>query len=270
MGVAVKSETGYELLTGNQIGALMLHYLITQKQARKELPEQATVLKTIVTSELGKDIATAHGLETIDVLTGFKYISEKIKTFEETGNRTFLFGYEESYGYLIGDFVRDKDAVQACLLIAEAAAYYKTQNKSLLDALEDIFNEYGYYQEGLESLTLEGREGVEKISTILTDFRENPPTAIAAKKVLVREDYLSSERVVSGEESSPQTIELPTSNVLKYTLENGAWFCIRPSGTEPKIKFYFGVKEETVEESAQVLQALKNAVMVKVKETVKF
>ena len=260
MGVAVKSETGYELLTGNQIGALMLHYLITQKQERNELPEQATVLKTIVTSELGKDIATAHGLETIDVLTGFKYISEKIKAFEETGDRTFLFGYEESYGYLIGDFVRDKDAVQACLLIAEAAAYYKTQNKSLLDALEDIFNEYGYYQEGLESLTLEGREGVEKIATILTDFRENPPTAIAAKKVLVREDYLSSERVVV-DENIREAIALPTSNVLKYTLENGAWFCIRPSGTEPKIKFYFGVKEETAEESEQVLQAMKDSVM---------
>lgn len=260
MGVAVKSETGYELLTGNQIGALLLHYLITQKQARNELPKNGAVLKTIVTSELGRDIAEAHGIETIDVLTGFKYISEKIKEFEETGAHTFLFGYEESYGYLIGDFVRDKDAVQACLLIAEAAAFYKVKNKTLLDALNEIFEEYGFYKEGLASLTLEGKAGVEKISYILNDFRENSPTEIAGKQVLVTEDYLSSERVVLEEEKS-ETIILPKSNVLKYTLENGAWFCIRPSGTEPKIKFYFGVKEASPEESEKALKELQAAVM---------
>ncbi|MEI3606602.1 phospho-sugar mutase [Pseudogracilibacillus sp. SE30717A] len=264
MGIAVRSETGYELLTGNQIGALLLHYLITQKQGKNELPKNSAVLKTIVTSELGRDIAETHGLETIDVLTGFKYISEKIKEFEETGDRKFLLGYEESYGYLIGDFVRDKDAVQACLLIAETAAYYKTQNKSLLDALEEIFEEYGYYQEGLESLTLEGIEGVERIASILKDFRKNPPAIIAGRKVLVREDYLSSERTVV-EGNAQETIELPKSNVLKYKLENGAWFCIRPSGTEPKIKFYFGVKEETIEKSEHVLKELKDAVMIKIK-----
>lgn len=263
MGVAVKSETGYELLTGNQIGALLLHYLITQKQARNELPKNGAVLKTIVTSELGRDIAEAHGIETIDVLTGFKYISEKIKEFEETGAHTFLFGYEESYGYLIGDFVRDKDAVQACLLITEAAAFYKVKNKTLLDALNEIFEEYGFYKEGLASLTLEGKAGVEKISYILNDFRENPPTEIAGKQVLVTEDYLSSERVVLEEKRS-ETITLPKSNVLKYKLENGAWFCIRPSGTEPKIKFYFGVKEASPEESEKALKELQAAVMERV------
>lgn len=263
MGVAVKSVTGYELLTGNQIGALLLHYLFTQKQERNELPENGVVLKTIVTSELGKDIAEAHGLESIDVLTGFKYISEKIKRFEESGDRTFLFGYEESYGYLIGDFVRDKDAVQACLMIAEAAAYYKTKNKSLLDALEEIFEEYGFYKEGLESLTLEGKEGVKKITSILNDFRENPPAEIAGKQVLVTEDYLSSERVVL-EDGRLETIILPQSNVLKYKLDGGAWFCIRPSGTEPKIKFYFGVKEASLAESEKALKELQAAVMERV------
>ncbi|MEI3613235.1 phospho-sugar mutase [Pseudogracilibacillus sp. SO30301A] len=263
MGVAVKSGTGYKLLTGNQIGALLLHYLITQKQARNELPQNGAVLKTIVTSELGRDIAEAHGIETIDVLTGFKYISEKIKEFEETGDRTFLLGYEESYGYLIGDFVRDKDAVQACLLIAEAAAFYKVKNKTLLDALNEIFKKYGFYKEGLTSLTLEGKAGVEKISYILNDFRENPPIEIAGKQVLATEDYLSSERVVLEEERT-ETITLPKSNVLKYKLENGAWFCIRPSGTEPKIKFYFGVKEASLAESEQALQELQAAVMERV------
>ncbi|PXW85963.1 phosphoglucomutase [Pseudogracilibacillus auburnensis] len=173
VGVAVQADGDYKLLTGNQIGALLLHYLITQK--KNDLPKGATVLKTIVTSELGRDIAAAHGIETIDTLTGFKYISEKIREFEAQGDRSFLLGYEESYGYLIGDFVRDKDAVQTCLLLAEVAAYYKVKKMTLLDALSEIFKEYGYYLEGLESLTLEGREGVEKIAAIMSDFRENPP-----------------------------------------------------------------------------------------------
>lgn len=162
-GVVKGGAGDYELLNGNQIGALLLHYLITEKQKKGELAAGATVLKTIVTSELGRDIAEAHGLETIDTLTGFKYISEKIKEFEETGDREFLFRYEESYGYLIGDFVRDKDAVQTCLLIAEAAAYYKAKDMNLNDALVEIFEEYGYYKEGLESLTLEGRQALKRL-----------------------------------------------------------------------------------------------------------
>lgn len=268
VGVAVKDKDGeYQLLTGNQIGALFLHYLITQKKKKDELPDNATVLKTIVTSELGRDIAQAHGLETIDTLTGFKYISEKIKEFEETGERTFLLGYEESYGYLIGDFVRDKDAIQACVLIAEAAAYYQTENKSLLDVLNNIFEEYGYYREGLESLTLEGKEGLERIKSIMNDFRDNPPNEIAGKQVLVREDYVSKERIYVKEDRKEE-ITLPTSNVLKYKLENDAWVCIRPSGTEPKIKFYFGVREKTLDESNSVLNELKEAVMARVKLSV--
>jgi len=264
VGVAVKNDEGkYEVLTGNQVGALLLHYLITQKKKQHGLPANATVLKTIVTSEMGRDIAAAHGIETIDTLTGFKYISEWIKEFETTGERSFLFGYEESYGYLIGDFVRDKDAVQTCLLIAEAAAYYKSKQMTLYEGLMALYEEYGYYREDLESLTLKGRDGVAQMDAILSDFRSNPPKEIAGKRVLVIEDYQSSNRVLveSGEQ---EEITLPKSNVIKYKLENGAWICLRPSGTEPKIKFYFGVKEETMEESVKVLEEVRRGVIERV------
>src|SRR5699024_8570991 len=175
----------------------------------EELASNAAVLKTIVTSELGSEIARAHGLTSIDTLTGFKYISEKIKEFEATGEREFLIGYEESYGYLIGEFVRDKDAVQTCLLIAEAAAFYKEQGKNLNDALMELYETYGYFIEGLESFTFEGRAGVEKIAAIMEDFRGNPPAELAGKKVEVREDYASSERIVVAADKA-ETIELPT------------------------------------------------------------
>src|SRR5699024_3607193 len=163
VGVAVKVGSRYELLNGNQIGALLLHYLITEKQKKNALCPTSTMIKTIVTSELGTEIATAAGLKTIDTLTGFKYISAKIKEFESDSHQSFLMGYEESYGYLIGEFVRDKDAVQTCLLNAEVAGVYKKHQKTLVDALEDIYQQYGYFKEGLESLTLAGREGMEKI-----------------------------------------------------------------------------------------------------------
>lgn len=263
VGIAVKNGAEYELLTGNQIGALLMHYLITEKQAQGTLPENGAVLKTIVTSELGRDIAEAHGLTSIDTLTGFKYISEKIKQFETSGEHEFLLGYEESYGYLIGDFVRDKDAVQTCLLISEAAASYHKKGMTLADALEEIFKMYGYYKEGLTSLTLEGRAGVEKISAMLEAFRAQPPEVFAGKNVLVREDYESKERV-DVTNGSVENITLPTSNVLKYKLADGAWVCVRPSGTEPKIKFYFGVKEASREKSEAVLNALQDDVMQRV------
>src|SRR5699024_7926283 len=190
VGVAVKNRQGaYEVLTGNQVGALLLHYLITEKQKKGQLPANSTVLKTIVTSEIGRDIATAYGLETVDTLTGFKFIGEKIKEFEESEDRSFLFGYEESYGYLIGDFVRDKDAVQACLMISEVAAFYKSKNMTLYDGLLAIFEDYGFYQETLEALTLKGKDGANKINAILTDFRSNPPIEIAGKRVVAIEDY---------------------------------------------------------------------------------
>lgn len=264
LGVAVKNDDGeYQVLTGNQTGALMLHYLLSQKKEKGLLPENGVVLKTIVTSELGRAIAESFGVTTVDVLTGFKFIGEKIKQYNETGQYTFQFGYEESYGYLISDFVRDKDAVQAALLAAEAAAYYKARGKNLYDGLMDIFEKYGYYRETIESLTLKGKDGAEQIATILESFRTNPPEEIAGIPVIASEDYLTGVRkdYRSGELSP---ISLPKSNVLKYFLEDGSWLCVRPSGTEPKCKFYFAVKGSGLEESGQLLKHLQQAVMEKV------
>ncbi|PEI59050.1 phospho-sugar mutase [Priestia aryabhattai] len=261
LGVAVKNENGeYVVLTGNQMGALMLHYLLTQKQKQNILPENGVVVKTIVTSEIGRAIAASFGLETIDTLTGFKFIGEKINEFEQTKEYQFQFGYEESYGYLIGDFVRDKDAVQSAVFAAEVAAYYKVQGKSLYEGLVKIFETYGFYKESLKSLTLKGKDGSEQIASILTEFRLNPPTQVANLRVATVEDYLISERTNMFNQNV-EAIQLPKSNVLKYHLEDGSWFTIRPSGTEPKAKFYFGVKKESLIESEKSLKTLEEKVM---------
>lgn len=263
VGIAIRKDDTFQLLTGNQIGAILLDYMMKTKYKNHTLPKNGVILKTIVTSELGKQIAKEYGVETIDVLTGFKYISANIKAFEQNKNHSFLFGYEESHGYLISDFVRDKDAVQTCLLLSEAAAYYQSINKSILDILEEIYEQYGYYQEDLVSLTLEGKQGTEQINQILTGFRENPPQAIATKEVLIIEDYLVGESV-HHQTNQTEKIYLPKSNVLKFKLQGGAWICLRPSGTEPKIKIYFGVKEDTFAESRDTLESLKDAIMEKV------
>ncbi|MFA9558897.1 phospho-sugar mutase [Evansella sp. AB-rgal1] len=265
VGVAVKNAAGdYQVLTGNQTGALLLHYLLEQKQAKGELTNNHKVIKTIVTSEIGRKLAESYGIETLDTLTGFKFIGEKIKEFE-SDEREFLFGYEESYGYLIGDFCRDKDAVQACLLAAEVAAYYKSQGKSMLQGLNELFEKVGYYKEDLASLTLKGIAGVEQINNIMNEFRAEPPTTLGGQKVAVVEDYQSqtSKNLESGEVSP---IELPKSNVLKYKLAGDAWVALRPSGTEPKIKFYFGVKGSSEEESVSLLDSLKEDILARVKE----
>ncbi|ALC80525.1 MULTISPECIES: phospho-sugar mutase [Bacillus] len=268
LGVAVKNNEGkYEVLTGNQTGALMLHYLLSEKKRLGTLPENGVVVKTIVTSEIGRDIAKSFNLDTVDTLTGFKFIGEKIKEYEETGEYIFQFGYEESYGYLIGDFARDKDAVQAAIMAVEVSAFYKKQGKSLYDGLIEIFKEYGYYKEGLKSLTLKGKEGAEQIATILATFRNQPPLEIAGKSVVSQEDYQISEKtmLVNGDKT---VISLPKSNVLKYFLEDGSWFCLRPSGTEPKVKFYFAVKGDSLEDSNDRLEKLQDAVMKKVEDIV--
>lgn len=264
LGVAVKNAEGeYQVLTGNQTGAIMLHYLLSQKAEKGLLPENGIVLKTIVTSEIGRAIAESFGIPTFDTLTGFKFIGEKIKEYEKTGKHTFLFGYEESYGYLIGDFVRDKDAVQAAIFAAEVAAFYKAQEKSLYDALMEIFEKYGYYKEALSSLTLKGKDGAEQIANILEEFRSNPPKEIAGIRVTAVEDYKASIRKqLSNGKLNP--ISLPKSNVLKYFLEDGSWFCVRPSGTEPKCKFYFAVKGSSLNESEQLVNNLQQVVMEKV------
>ena len=269
LGVAVKDQEGrYVVLTGNQTGALLLHYLLSQKQQKGMLPDNGVVLKTIVTSEMGRDIAASFGLDTIDTLTGFKFIGEKIKQFEASGEYAFQFGYEESYGYLIGDFARDKDAVQAALLAVEVCAFYKKQGKSLYDGLLELYKSFGFYREGLKSLTLKGKEGAEQIAAILSTFREQPPLSIAGKDVVSAEDYLTGKRTLL-KENKRETIDLPKSNVLKYFLEDGSWFCLRPSGTEPKVKFYFAVKGRTNEESEALLNQLTDEVMKKIDDIVK-
>jgi len=267
LGIAVPNEEGeYIVLTGNQTGALLVDYLLSQKQEKGILPQNGVVLKTIVTSELGRRIAAAFNLETVDVLTGFKFIAEKIKEYETTGEHTFLFGYEESYGYLIGDFARDKDAVQAALLATEVCAHYKKQGLTLYEGMLRVFEKYGFYQEGLRSLTLKGKEGAEMIQRLLASFRNEPLTSLGSLKTLASEDYLTRIRATKdGEES----IQLPKSNVLKYIFEDGSWVCLRPSGTEPKVKFYFGVNSASLAESKQKLQTIENDFMELVDKKVK-
>ncbi len=267
LGVAVPNHEGeYIVLTGNQTGALLVDYILSQKKEKGTLPNNGVVLKTIVTSELGQKIASAYQLETVNVLTGFKFIAEKIKEYETTGDHTFLFGYEESYGYLIGDFVRDKDAVQAALLATEVCAFYKKQGMTLYEGMLQVFEKYGFYQEGLRSLTLKGKEGAEQIVRLLASFRNEPLTNLGSFKTTATEDYLSSIRLTKNGE---EPIELPKSNVLKYTFEDGSWVCLRPSGTEPKVKFYFGVNSDNLNESKSKLSNLEKEFMQLVDKKVK-
>ncbi|PEX60293.1 phosphoglucomutase [Bacillus cereus] len=261
LGVAVRNHNGeFQVLTGNQTGALMLDYLLSQKKENGTLPENGVVLKTIVTSEIGRTIAKAYGLDTVDTLTGFKFIGEKIRQYEESGQYEFQFGYEESYGYLIRPFCRDKDAVQSVLFACEVAAYYKSQGKTLYDGLLEVFEKYGFFREDLVSLTLKGKDGAEKIQEMMATFRENPPKEVAGLTVVAVEDYKASV-VISLQDGHKEEIHLPKSNVLKYQLEDGSWFCLRPSGTEPKIKFYFGVKDSSLQNSEQKLLTIKEDIM---------
>ncbi|HDR7657856.1 phospho-sugar mutase [Bacillus wiedmannii] len=261
LGVAVRNHDGeFQVLTGNQTGALMLDYLLSQKKENGTLPENGVVLKTIVTSEIGRTIAKAYGLDTVDTLTGFKFIGEKIKQYEESGQYEFQFGYEESYGYLIRPFCRDKDAVQSVLFACEVAAYYKSQGKTLYDGLLEVFEKYGFFREDLVSLTLKGKDGAEQIQEMMAKFRGNPPKEVAGLTVVAVEDYKAS-IVTSLQDGHKEEIHLPKSNVLKYQLEDGSWFCLRPSGTEPKIKFYFGVQDNSLQNSEQKLLTIKEDIM---------
>ncbi|RFB39732.1 phospho-sugar mutase [Bacillus sp. RC] len=268
LGAAVKDSSGeYIVLTGNQLGALMLHYLLTQKKEQGVLPENGAVVKTIVTSEIGRAIASSFGLKTFDTLTGFKFIGEKINEFERSGDYQFQFGYEESYGYLIGDFVRDKDAVQSAVFAAEVAAYYKAQGKSLYDGLLEMFSKYGYYKESLRSITLKGKDGAEQIQKLVDAFRVNPVRELGGIAVTCVEDYQSGERV-HVKEGKTESMPFPVSNVLKYHFEDGTWFTIRPSGTEPKAKFYFGVKKELLSQSEKHLRKIEQLVMERVNKSI--
>ncbi|GAB1800844.1 phospho-sugar mutase [Priestia megaterium] len=268
LGVTVKDSTGeYVVLTGNQLGALMLHYLLIQKKEQGTLPQNGAVVKTIVTSEIGRAIASSFALETFDTLTGFKFIGEKINEFEQSGDYQFQFGYEESYGYLIGDFVRDKDAVQSAVFAAEVAAYYKAQGKSLYEGLLAIFKEYGYYKESLHSITLKGKDGAEQIKKLVDAFRSDPISELGEIAVTCIEDYQRSERV-HVKEGKVESMPFPVSNVLKYHFEDGTWFTIRPSGTEPKAKFYFGVKKDSLNQSEKQLREIEQLVMERVNKSI--
>jgi len=251
LGVAVFNGEHYQLLSGNQLGALLLNYILSTKQRVGNLPSNGAMLKTIVTSELGTAIADSFNIQTINTLTGFKYIAEKMEEFETTGEHSFLFGYEESYGYLAGDFVRDKDAVQIALLTAEMASYYKEQNLTLLDVLNSLYQQHGYYQEKLLSFTYEGMEGQKRITNILEQFRNKRSIEIAGIKVIEKEDYKEGFTYLANGEK--QALTLPKTDVLKYRLKDGSWICIRPSGTEPKCKVYIGVKKESKAEANKTL-----------------
>jgi phosphoglucomutase len=253
MGAVVRTRDGeYEILTGNQSGSLLVHYVLSQLKERGALPTNGAVVKTIVTSEFGAAIARHYGATVFNTLTGFKYIGEKMNEFEASGKFTYLFGYEESYGYLAGNYARDKDAVVASTLICEAAAYYKRQGKTLIDVLEELYGQFGYYREALASRTLKGKDGLAQIGALMEAFRSNSPQEVGGVRVSEVLDYSLG---LDG---------LPKENVLKFLLEDGSWFCLRPSGTEPKIKFYFGVCGTSTEDAKSRLNRIQDDVLARV------
>ena len=257
MGTAVRLPSGdYQLLTGNQIGALLLNYLLTAKKAAGTLPANGVLVKSIVSSEFAVDIAKSFNIETINVLTGFKYIAEQIQNYEETHEHTFLFGFEESYGYLVKSFARDKDSIQATVLLAEVAAYYKSQGKTLYDGLQDLFNEYGYFVENTQSLTFKGIDGADKIADLMAKFRSEQPVTLGDIKVIEVADFALQVQT-DTQTGVETTLTLPKANVLKYWLADGSWVAVRPSGTEPKIKLYVGTKGETQAIADQKLAAIQ-------------
>ena len=252
MGAAVRQPDGtYQVITGNQIAAILLDYLLFAHQKAGTLPVNAAAVKSIVSSELPTVIAEHYGAKMVNVLTGFKFIAEQIKNYEETNAHTFMFGFEESYGYLVQPFVRDKDAIQAVLLLTEVAAHFKSEGKTLYDGLQALYEKYGYFLEKTISVTVQGLEGPAKIKALLDGLRKEVPSNFGGIKVSVAQDFAVNQQVDA--QGVVSEIGLPTSNVLKYILEDGSWIAVRPSGTEPKIKFYMGVKAATQEEAEEKL-----------------
>ena len=252
MGAAVRQPDGtYQVITGNQIAAILLDYLLFAHQKEGTLPANAAAVKSIVSSELPTVIAEHYGAKMVNVLTGFKFIAEQIKNYEETNAHTFMFGFEESYGYLVQPFVRDKDAIQAVLLLTEVAAHFKSEGKTLYDGLQALYEKYGYFLEKTISVMVQGLEGPAKIKALLDGLRKEVPSNFGGIKVALAQDFAVNQQVDA--EGVTSEIGLPTSNVLKYILEDGSWIAVRPSGTEPKIKFYMGVKATTQEEAQEKL-----------------
>lgn len=250
VGVLVKDDKGeYSVLTGNMLGAMLTEYVLSQKQAKGTLPDNSAIIKTIVTTEMVRPMAKAYGAELIEVLTGFKYIGEKIRQWEADGTKQYVFGFEESYGCLAGTYARDKDAVVACMLACEMAAYYKAKGKTLYEALVGLYETYGYYKEEVQAITLKGIEGLGKIKNVMSNLRTADLKNIGVYEVIRLRDY-----------EKPEETQLPKANVLYYELSDGAWVCVRPSGTEPKIKFYIGIKGESVEDADEKVAMIKAAV----------
>lgn len=262
LGVYAKDYfTGeYVAFTGNMSGLLIAEYQLSEKKKQGILPTNGVLIKTIVSSNMANEIAKYHHIHLIEVLTGFKYIGEQIKFFEKNKNYEYLFGYEESYGCLLGTHVRDKDAVGAVMALCEATAFYRKKGLSLWDQMQNLYKRYGYYKEDLLSVTLKGMDGLEKIQKIMKQLRENPPKELTGNKILIIRDYQEGIQYQIKEQIK-EKIEFPKSNVLYYELEDQAWCCVRPSGTEPKVKFYFGVKGNDMEEANQKIQKLRETVL---------
>lgn len=259
LGAAVRQPDGeYELLTGNQIAALILNYILTARKKAGNLPANGALVKSIVSSEFAAKVAADFGVEAINVLTGFKFIAEQIQHFEETNEHSFMLGFEESYGYLIRPFVRDKDAIQSLVLLAEVAAFYKKQGKNLYDGLQELFEKYGYFAEKTIALTFDGIEGAQEIKDLMAKFRQELPTDFAGYKVIAAEDYQASSRQDAA--GNVTAINLPKSNVLKYFLEDGTWIAVRPSGTEPKIKFYIGTQGDSEADAQAKCEKFEKAI----------
>lgn len=261
LGVRVKDKDGvYHTLTGNMSGCLLADYEIGQKKALKGLPEDGALIKTIVTTNMADAIAKYYGVRLIEVLTGFKFIGQQILGFEQSGKGTYLFGFEESYGCLIGTHARDKDAIVATMALCEAAAYYKTKNMTLWDAMVELYERYGYYKDDIQSITLKGIEGLAKIQEIMDTLRKNPPKRIGAYDVVSARDY-REDTIVDIATGETKPTGLPKSNVLYYDLTEDAWLCVRPSGTEPKVKFYYGIKGTSLDDADAKSAALGKEVV---------
>lgn len=262
LGVYVKDTKSGEYipLTGNMSGSLLCEYVLSQKEAAGKIPQDGQVVKSIVSTNLIDAIAKAYGVELIEVLTGFKWIGQQILKNEKTGKGTYLFGMEESYGCLIGTYARDKDAISATAALCEAAAYYKAQGKTLWDAMIDMYEKYGYYKDAVKSIGLSGIEGLAKIQAIMESLRKNPPTEVAGYKVVSVRDY-KQDTITNMATGEVTPTGLPSSNVLYYDMEDGVWMCVRPSGTEPKIKFYYGIKGTSLEDADAKAEAMGKEVM---------
>lgn len=257
VGIVVRNPQGeYVPLNGNQTGALLLEYILG---SRKPLPENAVIIKTVVTSDFGSAVALSHGVKVIETLTGFKFIGDKIKGFEADGSHTYIMGYEESYGYLIETFVRDKDAVSAVMMLVEMAKFYKQQGLTLLDVLESLFKRHGYYKDGVQNITMAGKEGLSQMNALMASLRQNPLKKVGEYEIESVSDLQTGKKLVlkTGEE---EAVDFPSSNVLKYVLPGGDWFAVRPSGTEPKIKIYYSVRGKSAPEADELLKSLMEAV----------